>query len=239
MKEPGKERGENLCVALFDVDGTLIRGSSSFVGTRFLFKRGMVGINHMMLGLWYAMLHGLGLTSYERMYEIGIRVFVGMRVDELLKISRLCFEKHVLPRFFTGALETVQDQRERGREIVLVSAGPRYLIQVIGEWIRADAVITAGPLVEEDRVTDVLDGPVCSGKGKVQRVREYLWKRGMVLGDCVCYADSINDLPLLELAGQAITVNPDPRLKRVARLRGWKILRFRKTTNGGEVYQGN
>ena len=228
MKEPGIEHVEDLCVALFDVDGTLIRGSLSFMGTRFLFEKGMIDLNQMILGLWYAMLYGLGLTSYERMYEIGIRVFVGMRVDELMKLSRLCFEKHVLPRFFTGALEEVQDQRERGREIVLVSAGPRYLSQVIGEWIRADAVITAGPLVEEGWIKDVLDGPACSGKGKVQRVRGYLWKRGMVLGDCVCYADSINDLPLLELAGQAITVNPDSSLKRVAQSRGWKIINFQK-----------
>ena len=239
MKEPGIERGEDLYVALFDVDGTLIRGSSSFVATRFLFKRGMIGPRHMVLGLWYAMLHGLGLTSYERMYEIGVRIFVGMRVDELLNLSRLCFEKHILPRFFTGALEAIRDQRDQGREIVLVSAGPRYLIQVIGEWIQADAVITAGPLVEEGRITDVMDGPLCSGAGKAQRVREYLWKRGKVLDDCTYYGDSINDLPLLELAGQAITVNPDPRLKRIARLRGWKVLHFQKTTNGGEVYRGN
>jgi phosphoserine phosphatase len=116
MKEPGTERGEDLCVALFDVDGTLIRSSSGFVATRFMFKRGMIGTRHMLLGLWYAMLHGLGLTSYERMYEIGIRIFVGMRVDELLNLSRISFEKHVLPRFFTGALEAVQDQRESGRE---------------------------------------------------------------------------------------------------------------------------
>ncbi len=229
MREHGTKHGKDLRVALFDVDGTLIRGSSSFAAARFMFRRGMIGPRHMMLGLWYAMLHGLGLTGYERMYEISIRVFVGMRVDELLKLSRLCFEECIFSMFLTGALEEVKEQRELGRQIVLVSAGPRYLVQVIGEWLQADAVITAGPLIKDDRVTDVLDGPLCSSEGKVQRAREYLRQRDMVLGDCVYYGDSINDLPLLEMAGQAIAVNPDPRLKRVARSRGWAILYLRRT----------
>ena len=237
MKKSSSQGHDKLRVALFDVDGTLIKGSSTFAGTWFLFNRGMIGPRYMLLGLWYAMLHGLGLATYERIYKMGLGVFRGMRVDEIVKLSRLCFEKHVLPRFFDGALEEIRANKELGRKIVLVSAGPRYLVQVIGQWIRADAVVTAGPQVEGERVTHILDGPVCAGKGKVWWVRRYLAKLGVSLEDCVCYGDSVNDLPLLELVGEAVVVNPDPRLRRVAVSRRWRILRFRKTTSSVGIHE--
>ena len=44
------------------------------------------------------------------------------------------------------------------------------------------------------------------------------------LDDAIFYSDSISDLPLLERVKQPIVVNPDPRLQRVARRRGWTIL---------------
>ncbi|MGB9880172.1 MAG: HAD family hydrolase, partial [Anaerolineae bacterium] len=38
--------------------------------------------------------------------------------------------------------------------------------------------------------------------------------------------DSHSDLPLLELVGHPVAVNPDPRLKRVAQKRGWPVEYF-------------
>ena len=229
MSKSTQQCPDEFPVALFDVDGTLIKGSSSFEGTWFLFKRGRVGPHHIAMALWYALLHGMGLVTYERMYRIGLRLFHGMAVEEAITLSRRCLEERVAARFFVGAIDELRAQRATGRTIVLVSAGPRYLVQVIGARLEADAVITAGPLIRGCRLTDVLDGPLCSGPGKVQRVRQYLWERGMALANCVYYGDSINDLPLLELVGQPIAVNPDPRLMKVALAKGWKIVQWRKT----------
>jgi phosphoserine phosphatase len=38
------------------------------------------------------------------------------------------------------------------------------------------------------------------------------------------YSDSINDLPLLELADQPVAVNPDEKLLAVAKSRNWPVL---------------
>ncbi|MGH7338800.1 MAG: HAD family hydrolase, partial [Myxococcota bacterium] len=41
------------------------------------------------------------------------------------------------------------------------------------------------------------------------------------------YADSLSDLPMLESVGHPVAVNPDPRLRRIARERRWAVERWR------------
>jgi len=68
--------------------------------------------------------------------------------------------------------------------------------------------------------------PMCYGAGKVARAERLARERGFSLSDATFYSDSITDLPLLERAGEAVVVNPDGRLRRVARRRGWSVLRW-------------
>lgn len=66
MRPTNAPEYNGISAALFDVDGTLIRGSSGLVATWFMFRRGMIGLRYVFLGLWYGVLHGLGLVDYER-----------------------------------------------------------------------------------------------------------------------------------------------------------------------------
>ncbi len=57
----------------------------------------------------------------------------------------------------------------------------------------------------------------------------WLADQGLRLDDfaeVAVYSDSINDLPLLELATNAVATNPNPSLEAIARERGWRILRL-------------
>jgi phosphoserine phosphatase len=57
--------------------------------------------------------------------------------------------------------------------------------------------------------------------------RAFANERGFALEDACFYSDSITDLPLLEAVGTPIIVNPDARLRRHAKRRGWRIERWR------------
>jgi putative phosphoserine phosphatase/1-acylglycerol-3-phosphate O-acyltransferase len=65
--------------------------------------------------------------------------------------------------------------------------------------------------------------PLCYGTGKLERAKRFLADMGAQVEDAVVYSDSVTDLPLLEAARTAIAVNPDPRLRRVALQRGWRV----------------
>jgi hypothetical protein len=65
------------------------------------------------------------------------------------------------------------------------------------------------------------------GPEKAVRVRELAESRGVDLARSYAFSDSVNDLPLLELVGNPVAMNPDRRLRAEARRRGWQVLDFR------------
>jgi HAD superfamily phosphoserine phosphatase-like hydrolase len=74
-----------------------------------------------------------------------------------------------------------------------------------------------------------ISGTINMREGKVDRLHQWLTEQGWALGQfhSLAYSDSINDLPLLEVANEPIAVDPDPRLHAIANERGWKVLRWR------------
>jgi alcohol-forming fatty acyl-CoA reductase len=49
----------------------------------------------------------------------------------------------------------------------------------------------------------------------------------VTLGESFAYADSLSDLPMLEMAGTPVVINPDARLSQMASHRGWRVERWR------------
>ena len=78
----------------------------------------------------------------------------------------------------------------------------------------------------DGKLTGKVEHPLCFGHGKLVRARRLAEELGFKLEEAVFYTDSITDLPLLEAVGERVCVNPDPRLRRLARARGWKIERW-------------
>src|SRR2546422_935013 len=76
--------------------------------------------------------------------------------------------------------------------------------------------------VETERYTGGLDGPLCHGEEKARRVVELASARGIDLARSFAYSDSVNDLPMLELVGTPVAMNPDRRLLWIARRHGWQ-----------------
>ena len=78
----------------------------------------------------------------------------------------------------------------------------------------------------DGRFTGQMDPPMCYGAGKIERTLRIAEAQGFCLDDATFYSDSITDLPLLERVQRPVIVNPDARLRRLARRRGWPIERW-------------
>ena len=65
------------------------------------------------------------------------------------------------------------------------------------------------------------------GPEKAARVKQLAAERGIDLDRSYAYSDSINDLPMLELVGNPVAMNPDYRLASLARKRGWQVIDLR------------
>jgi len=115
--------------------------------------------------------------------------------------------------------------RDEGDLVVLVSGGPLPLLRHIGAQIGADHVIGTEFEVRDGHFTGKACEPICIDEDKAVLAKDYL-ERNRVNADLTAsfaYADSISDLPLLEMVGHPVAVYPDKSLKAVALARGWGI----------------
>jgi hypothetical protein len=64
------------------------------------------------------------------------------------------------------------------------------------------------------------------GGGKARAITELAARDGLDLGASYAYSDSESDLPMLECVGHPVVVNPDATLRRIARERGWEVVRL-------------
>jgi phosphoserine phosphatase len=109
---------------------------------------------------------------------------------------------------------------------VIVSSSPIETVQPLGEHLGVDDVIaTRARLDEEGRYTGQLEF-YAYGPHKADAIREMAVKEGIDLAKSYAYSDSITDLPMLELVGNPVAVNPDRELTRVAREREWEMRWF-------------
>src|SRR5262249_22806736 len=110
--------------------------------------------------------------------------------------------------------------------VVLLSGGMDFLVAPIARALGADRWAAVEPEIEAGVLTGRLRDPLCIDEGKVHWASTIARELGVRVGDCVFYGDDGGDITLLGLVGEPVAVNPDPRLRREAERRGWRVLDF-------------
>jgi hypothetical protein len=109
-----------------------------------------------------------------------------------------------------------------------LSTSPTYVTQPIAETLGIEEVMSTRFEVDGGHFTGRLIGPACVGVGKVHWAEDLGARRQVDLGQSWFYTDSYTDMPMLERVGHRVVVNPDPRLKRIAKRRGWPVQDWRQ-----------
>ena len=125
------------------------------------------------------------------------------------------------------ALALVQNHRQAGHEVVIVTATNEFVTRPIAAAFGVSELIAVE--LERDAeglITGEIHGTPSFREGKVSRVGDWLAARQLDWDgvETWFYSDSMNDVPLLEKATHAIATNPDKRLRALAIERGWRIL---------------
>ena len=217
--------------AFFDLDRTLIPGSSLFLLARGAYERDMFRVRDILKFAWgQAMfqLRGEDPRGMEMSRESTLGFVTGKSQKELLAMGREIVEERIIPRVYADIVEVIEKHKERGDLTFLVTAAPIELAGQIAEELgMTRAIATVSELDENGAYTGRLSGEVMHGPAKAKAVANVAAEFGVDLLDCSAYSDSINDLPLLESVGDPHAVNPEHELARVARTRGWRIHELR------------
>jgi HAD superfamily hydrolase (TIGR01490 family) len=212
-------------VAFVDVDGTLLAHTTTFLFARILYRKGWIRRSFFIRALHHGMQHKFGRLDYGRLIEIGLSYISRIPVVELERVAYENFVEFVRPRLYVGVVDHFNALRRSGTPIVLVSSSPRIVIEPLGIYLGCRDLLTTPVVIERGRLVGIGSGPACYGEGKLHYAREWALENEIEIGDAVAYADNWSDRALLESVGTAVVVHPRGRLLRLARARGWEIVR--------------
>ena len=180
--------------------------------------------------LWYPCFMGkclayLALDKFNRrlLNTIFYRNYAGLPVREIKFAAADCVRYISRSRWLGGAREKIQEHRDRGDRIVLVTGSLDFLMAPLAEELGGASVLAATLEEQGDRFTGRLVGEPVIAEEKRRKVLEFAAQNAIDLTQCHAYGDSSADLPMLEAVGFPHAVNPDRRLRAVARRCGWAI----------------
>ena len=218
--------------AFFDVDKTLLPGSSMYLFARGLYRHGFYHLRDIAgfaFGQLVFRLTGAeGQRGMEAAREQALAFIQGKRRDDLTQIGHDIVVEVIGPRIYPGMRRVIDEHHERGDKTYLVTAAPKELAEGIAAYLGMDGGLgTEGELVD-GTYTGRLVGPVLHGPAKLDAVIRLAGEHGFDLHACSAYSDSVNDRPLLEGVGRPVAVNPDRHLRELAAERGWPVQDFRR-----------
>jgi HAD superfamily hydrolase (TIGR01490 family) len=217
--------------AFFDLDRTLISGSSLYAFGRAAWRADMVTTGQLLGDLKDAIAFRFSGSTDDSAAGVRDRVLdaiAGATVEELTALG-----EEVIPRLVDDVRREAQGflelHREANRATYMVTASPIEIVQPLADELDMTGAIATVAEIVNGVYTGKLSEPFCYGPGKAEAIAKLSAERGYDLALSYGYSDSVSDLPMLELVGHPVAVNPDRELERIARARGWPIVEFSRT----------
>jgi HAD superfamily hydrolase (TIGR01490 family) len=218
--------------AFFDVDNTLIRGSTIYFLGRGMYQRGYFtkkDISRFVLAnLRFRLTGKENKEEIQRFQDSATDFIGGHNVKDIEAIAQQIYDEFVSPAMWQGTIDIAQTHIANGVEVYLVTAAPEDMATLIAKRLGLTGALGSKAEIKDGFYTGQMNGALLHGKEKAVAVRELAEKKGFDLDECFAYSDSNNDLPLLQCVGQPSAINPDALLGLRAMAEGWPIHDFRR-----------
>jgi HAD superfamily hydrolase (TIGR01490 family) len=212
--------------SFFDVDGTLVRTNLLHPTVFYLANQ-----NNPLRSLGALARAALGgprmavaeMLDRRRFNELLFAAYEGTSHDRLMLLADEAFDSVIRPALYPGARDLVARCRAEG-DVVLVSGALDFLMDRLVKHLGATAHVSNRLEIKDGYATGKLLRPIVAGPEKARLIREWAAAHGHDLADCFAYSDSYSDVPMLSVVGHPCAVNPDLRLRKLARTYAWPVL---------------
>lgn len=210
--------------ALFDMDQTLVNVNTAACLVRWRRRHGRNSTADVVRVAYWLAKYRFGLLDAPRVAQRVMTQFQNDREDELLSDCVEWYRAEGRNYVVAKARETVERHRSLGAVLAVVTSATRYAAAPLARELGIPYVLCTDLEIDAlGRFTGRILEPLCYGPGKVIRAKQWAESIGHDLTHAFFYTDSITDAPLLEVVAHPVAVNPDLRLRRLARARGWSI----------------
>lgn len=231
--------GDHRAAAFFDLDNTVMQGAALFHFGRGLYKRHFFRKRELARFAWQQTWFRLaGVEDPAHMEDArnsALSIVKGHRVSELMSIGEEIYDEYMAERIWPGTRALAQAHLDAGQKVWLVTAAPVETATIIARRLGLTGAL--GTVAESigGVYTGRLVGEPLHGPAKAEAVRALAAAEGLDLARCAAYSDSANDIPMLSLVGHPYAVNPDARLSKYARERGWRLRDYRTGRKAAKI----
>ncbi|HEY7836123.1 MAG TPA: HAD-IB family hydrolase [Solirubrobacteraceae bacterium] len=212
--------------AFFDLDKTLMAGSSGVFFARAAYESGMISRSRLLKDIYENIRFRLLGSTDDRADDVRRRVgemIAGVRVRDLERLSPRVLSG-VLPRLYPHMLERAYAHQDAGVPVYILTAASQEMADLLARVLAFDGGLGTRSEIVDGHYTGRPAGPFNYREGKVISMRELSEREGIDLAASFAYSDSESDLPMLRAVGHAVVVNPDAQLRRIAVEEGWEII---------------
>lgn len=211
-------------LAIIDLDGTLLKGATAErIFVTYLIRTRRLGPFRVLAFL---------MSFYADILARGFRWAIGNNasylrgrtpgeVEDWAREFAREFLRNAVPRSLRSKIKML---KESGCQVVLMSGSLQALVDQLQETIQADVLIGGTLEVSGGLLTGLKTGIHPFGSDKLEALFEKIPSSVIDWNGSWALADTVHDLPLFELVGHPVAVNPDRRLRRQAEARGWEII---------------
>jgi HAD superfamily hydrolase (TIGR01490 family) len=218
--------------AFFDVDGTLVRTNIVHAFAYYAMNQGTIFGTAWQTAKTAAaapFLWALDKVNRKAFNELFYGFYKGQTQDRLLTLADELFTDVLLPGLHPGTGRLLDETRRAGCRVVLVTGALDFTVRRLAEHLGADDLIANRMHFVDGVATGRVIPPIVEGAHKAQVMRDYCVRNGLALDRCWAFSDSFSDYPMLAVVGHPTAVNPDARLRSVARAYEWPVI---DTTQG-------
>jgi len=224
-----RRAGRTDVMAVFDVDGTLIETN---VVEYFFWMR----LKDQPLSEWPRFLAQMAAQSPRWLYlerrsraefqRSFYREYEGLEAEEMRLLGREALQAVTLRRIYPEGMRRIRRHKEAGHRVLLLTGAVDVVVEPLAELLGVD--LDCAHLLQKDGLfTGDLRSPPSVGEARASLLQEYAGRHAVNLAESFAYADAISDLPMLELVGTPVVINPDARLSQHADQRGWRVERWK------------
>jgi HAD superfamily hydrolase (TIGR01490 family) len=224
-----EETASLTAAVFFDLDRTLMQGSSAFQFGRAAYRAGLLSRRRLAADAWANLRFRLRGATDADTAALRDRVSASLKGIRVRDLDRLAPDvlAGILPRIYPQMLAVAHEHQDAGRRTYIVTAASLELAELLARVLGFDGGIGS-------QYSEVIDGmhtgrPVGEfvyGTGKARAIQALAERERLDLSTSYAYSDSESDLPMLRAVGHPVAVNPDAPLARIAREEGWEVLRF-------------
>jgi HAD superfamily hydrolase (TIGR01490 family) len=216
-----------------------MQGAAIFHLSRGLYKRKFFQRRELARFAWQqAWFRLAGVEDPDHMQDVrdsALSIVKGHRVAELMTISDEIYDEYMADRIWTGTRALAQAHLDAGQRVWLVTAAPVETATIIARRLGLTGALGTVAESVDGVYTGRLVGEPLHGPAKAEAVRALAASEGFDLARCAAYSDSHNDIPMLSLVGHPHAINPDAKLRKHARERGWRLRDYRTGRKAAKV----